>query len=191
MKLKTLTLQYALAILLTLSIPSSTLAQHKHGEQKKSAMAGMKMDMSMMMNLPHHKLMTGYMKSMSAFAESLRDQAVRPEAFDVEVARATVAELRHDLDAMEALHQKHMDSMSPEMKAKMKMMMEKMDKQAAEMKDQIGALETDVQTDKPDSRQIAVHANALIKHLGMMSMMHGGDNTPKKKMGMKMDMKKM
>ena len=148
----------------------------------------MPMMMKMMMKSPHHKLMTAYMKSMSAFATSLRDQAMKPD-LDVEVARATVAELRHDLDAMEALHQKHMQSMSADMQAKMKMMMEKMEKKGAAIKDQVSALENDVQADKPDSAQVAAHANALLKHLGMMSKMHGGHKSGKKKMGMKMDMK--
>ncbi len=101
MKMNTRALLSALAIMLVLSIPSVSLAQHKHGGQKKAGMPGMKMDMPMMMKMmmksPHHKLMTAYMKSMSAFATSLRDQAMKPD-LDVEVARATVAELRHDLD---------------------------------------------------------------------------------------------
>ncbi len=188
MKLNTRALLSAIAIMLVLSIPSVAWAQHKHGGQKKAATSGMKMDMPMMMKMmmksPHHKLMTAYMKSMSAFAISLRDQAMKPEAIDAEVARATVAELRHGLDAMEALHQKHMQSMSPEMQAKMKMMMEKMGKDSARMKDEVSALETAVQADKPDSAQVTAHANALLKHLGMMSKMHGG----KKMMPMKKKM---
>ena len=91
----------------------------------------------MMMKSPHHLLMTAHMKSMSEFARTLRDQAVKPEALDVEFARAAVAELRHSLDAMEAIHQKHMDTMSAEMKAKMQMMMEKMEKEHSMVKDQV------------------------------------------------------
>ncbi len=69
-------------------------------------------------------------------------QAVKPEALDVEFARAAVAELRHNLDAIEAVHQQHMQAMSAEMKSKMEtmnaemkskmqMMMEKMEKDRA------------------------------------------------------------
>ena len=54
------------------------------------------------------------------------------------------------------------------------------------LKDQVSALETDVQTDKPDSAQVTAHANALLKHLGMMSKMGGGSKAGKKKMGIKM-----
>jgi polyhydroxyalkanoate synthesis regulator phasin len=170
--------------MLVLLIPSAAWAQHKHrqSEQKKSGMP----EMSKMMQSPHHMLMTAHMKSMSEFATALRDQAVKPEALDLEFARAVVAELRHCLDAMEAIHQKHMQTMSAEMQSKMQMMMEKMDKDRTMLKDQVSALETDVQAGAPDSKQVAAHANALLKHLGMMSMMHGGHKAGGKKMEMKM-----
>jgi len=183
-------LMTAAVIMLLLVIPSVTRAQHKHGAPKTAATSGMKMDMAMMMKSPDHRLMGAYMKSMSAFATSLRDQAMKPNTIDAEVARATVAELRHSLDAMEALHQKHMASMSAEMQAKMKMMMAKMEKDGAEMKNQIVALETNVQADKPNSAQISEHANALLKHLGMMSKMHSpGKAAHKMPMKKKMEMK--
>lgn len=177
-----------IAMVVIFFMPTGTFAQYKQrqSEQKKTGMAGMKSEMAMMMKSPHHMLMTAHMKSMSEFARTLRDQAVKPEALDVEFARAAVAELRHNLDAMEAIHQKHMQEMSAEMKSKMQMMMEKMDKDRSMLKDQVSALETDVQADKPDSKQVAAHANALLKHFGMMSNMHGGSKVGKKKMEMKM-----
>lgn len=195
MRVNTRALLSATAIILVLVIPSASRAQHKHTQsgQKKpgmAGMAGMKSEMAKMMESPHHLLMTAHMKSMSEFARALRDEAVKPAALDVEFARAAVAELRHNLDAMEAIHQKHMQSMSAEMQSKMKMMMEKMDKDRSMVKDQVSALETDVLADKPDSKQVAAHTNALLKHFGMMSKMHGGSQAGKK-MGMKkMEMKK-
>ncbi len=180
------------AILLFLVIPSAAWSQHKHPTNgpKKAGMAGMKSEMAMMMKSPHHLLMMAHMKSMSGFARTLRDQAVKPGALDVEFARANVAELRHNLDAMEAIHQKHMDGMNAEMKAKMQMMMEKMGKERSMVKDQVSALETDVLAATPDSKQVAAHSNALLKHFGMMSRMHGA-RKPGKKMEMpkKMEMK--
>jgi len=184
----------ATAVILVLVIPSAAWAQHKHtpSGQKNAGMAGMKSGMSMMMKSAHHMLMMAHMKSMSEFARTLRDQAVKPEALDVEFARAAVAELRHNLDAMEAIHQKHMETMSAEMKAKMQMMMEKMDKDRSMVKDQVSALEADVQADKPDSKQVAAHSDALLKHFGMMAKMHGGSKAGKKMTTMKkMEMKKM
>ena len=184
MRVNTRALLSATAIMLVLLIPSAAWAQHKHTSGQKKA--GMKSEMSKMMKSPHHLLMTAHMKSMSGFARTLRDQAVKPAALDVEFARANVAELRHGLDAMEAIHQKHMQAMRDEMKSKMQMMMEKMGKERAMVKDQVIALETDVHADTPDSKQVAAHANALLKHFGMMSKMHGGNKAGKKKMEMKM-----
>jgi len=126
---------------------------------------------------------------MSGFTRALRDQAVKPTALDVESARGAVAELRHNLDAMEAIHQKHMQAMSAEMKSKMQTMMENMEKKGAMLKEQVSALETDVLANTPDSKQVAAHANALLKHLGMMSQMHGSKPGKKKMQMKKMDMK--
>ena len=194
MKPNTHALLSATAIIMVLLVSTTAWAQHKHtpGEPKKPGMAGMKSEMAMMMKSPHHTLMTAHMKSMSEFARALRDQAMKPGALDVEFARAAVAELRHNLDAMEAIHQKHMDTMSADMKSKMQMMMEKMDKDRSMVKDMVSALETDVIADMPDSKQVAAHANALLKHFGMMSKMHGGKETQEKKTKMKkMEMKPM
>lgn len=170
-----------MAILLT---SSGTLAQHKHGQsgQKKAEGMDMKSEMSTMMQSPHHMLMMAHMKSMAEFAKTLRDQAVKPNTLDLEFARAAVAELRHNLDAMEAIHQKHMQTMSAEMQSKMQMMMKKMDNNRSMLKDQVSALENDVRVDRPDSKQVAAHANALLKHIGMMSKMHGGSEAELKKM---------
>jgi len=189
MRVNTRALLSATAIMLVLVIPSAAWAQHKHTQtgQKKPGMAGMadmKSEMAKMMRSPHHMLITAHMKSMSVFAVTLRDQAVRPEPLDLEFARAAVGELRHNLDALEAIHQKHMQTMSAEMKSKMQMMMEKMDKDRSTAKDQVSALETDVQADQPNSKQVAMHSNALLKQLGMMSKMHGGSKAGKKKMAM-------
>ena len=190
MRVKIRVLVAAIAIMLVLVIPSATWAQHKHtnSTKKKSGIPGMSAEMSKMMQSPHHMLMMAHMMSMSGFARTLRDQAVKPGALDVEFARAAVAELRHCLDAMEAIHQKHMDGMNAEMKAKMQMMMEKMGKERAMVKDQVSALETDVQAVTPDSKQVAAHSNALLKHFGMISKMHGGSHAAHKATAMKMKM---
>jgi polyhydroxyalkanoate synthesis regulator phasin len=189
MKLRMKVTTLASAMMAALLIPSTAWGQHKQqAGQNKPGMAGMKSEMATMMQSPHHQLMMTYMRSMADFARTLRDQAVKPGPLDVEFARATVAELRHSLDAMESLHQKHMGMMSAEMQASMKTMMEKMDKDREMLKDQVAVLETDVQAEKPDSKQVAAHANALLKQLGMMSQMRGATKAGKKKAPMKMKM---
>ena len=111
-----------MAALLT---PAAAQGQHKH-QQAGQSKPGMKSEMATMMQSPHHQLMMAYLRSMADFASTLRDQAVKPAPLDAEFARATVAELRHSLDAMESLHQKHMGMMNAEMQAKMQTMRERM-----------------------------------------------------------------
>ena len=176
-----LALMAAVAILVA---SSEAFAQHKQ-EQTKTGMSGMQSEMSDMMQSPHHKLMMAYMQSMSEFAKTLHEQAVKAAPLDVEFGRAAVVELRHNLDAAESLHQKHMGMMNAEMQSKMKAMMEKMDKDRTTLKDQVTALEKDVSSDKPDAKQVAAHADALLKHLHMMSSM---SSEPAKKTPMKMKM---
>lgn len=160
----------------------------------KTMQGGMSKDMAAMKNDPHHKLMMAYMKTMADFSRLLRDQALTPKGVDAEFAGAAVAQLRHDFDAMEALRQKHMDAMSPEKKAKMKMMMDKMDKGQTTVKEHVVALETAIQADTPDAKQVAMHANDLVKHFTMMSNMDKQMSMRKKaaaKTKMNMEMKPM
>lgn len=168
MKLKEMMFSITISLVLLLPVPAA--AQHKHGDQTKPGTPGMEMAM---MDSPHHKLMMAYVASMSAFASSLNEQAMKPQSLDVEAARATVAELRHNLDAMEALHQKHMQMMTPEMQTKMQTMMQDMTKNERMLKEHVTALETAVQTEKPDATQIRTHATALLNQLEQMSKMHG------------------
>jgi hypothetical protein len=176
----------AIAVTLVLLIPLATAAQQKHPSSgpKKAAMPGATGEMTQMMKSPHQMLMTAHMKSMSEFAEALRAQAMKPQALDVEFARAAVAELRHNLEAMEAIHEKRMQAMSAETKSKTQMMMEKMNKDPLTLNDQVSALETDVQG-TPDNKQVLADTNTLLKHLGMMSKMNGGNKAAKRKMDMK------
>ena len=157
-------------------------------QSKMDKMKDKPMDMAKMMKSPHHMLMMAHQKSMSEFAKALHHEAMMAKALDVEFARSSVAELRHNLDAMEAIHQKHMATMSDQMKAKMKMMMEKMEKGQTTTKAHVIALEAAVQSDPLDSKQVAMHANALLRHFGMMSKMHSGSTPGKQKMAIKKKM---
>ena len=172
---------FSITFSLLLLFPVTAAAQHKHGSQTKPASPGM--DMAMMQS-PHHKLMMAYVASMSAFASALNEQAMKSQTLDAEAARATVAELRHNLDAMEALHQKHMQMMTAEMQTKMQTMMQDMDKNREMLKEHVTALETAVQAEKPDATQVRTHTTALVNQLQRMSKMHGSKS--KKTTSMKM-----
>ena len=179
MKTKKYLLISVFAVAMLVGSALGIMAQGKMDKMKDKPM-----DMAEMMKAPHHMLMMAHMKSMSEFAKALHHQAMMPKALDVEFARAAVAELRHCLDAMGAIHQKQMATMSDEMKAKMKMMMEKMDKSQATVKEHVAALETAVQAEQPNSKQVVMHTNALLKQFEMMKMMPARKMAGKKKMKM-------
>lgn len=179
MKLSIGKLKLATATLVVLMVPFAASAQHKHapGVPKRS---GGSTEMAKMMNSPHHMLMMAHMKSMSEFAKTLHVQAIKPEALNADFARAAVAELRHDLDAIEAIHQQQVETMDAEMKAKMATMMAKMEMERTAVKSMVGALETDVQANTIDSKQVAMDAKALLKQFGKMAMKPGRRKAHKK-----------
>jgi hypothetical protein len=174
MKAKRYVLMTVTTVAMLLVGPVGMRAQHTHPAGPPPA-AGHEhdahMDMSKMMQAPHHVLMMTYMKGMSLFATSLRDQAARQEPLDAEFARAAVAELRHDFDAAESIHKRHMESMGTEMPPEKQKMMKEMGAHHSMVKDKVSALEEDVKIDKPDAAKVNADARALLAHLDMMSKM--------------------
>ena len=185
MKTKNYLMTSILSVAILVASAIGIAAQHSQHHSKKGNGQVMKTDMAKMMKSPHHMLMMAHMKSMASFTKTLRDQAIKPGALNVEFARGAVSEIRHNFDAIDVIHQNQMQAMSAEMKAKMKMMMEKMDKSQAMVKEHITELETVVRADQPNSKQVVMHTNALLKQFEMMSKM-GGGNKATKKMPMKM-----
>ena len=123
-----------------------------------------------MMKSPHHTMMTAYRQNTVNFAKTLRDMARDSKMFDAEFARTAVAEIKRGAEMMDAIHQKHTDSMKPEMREKMSIMMAKMNKDQAALKEHIAALETLSQTASPNLKEIQMHAAAIVSQLEMMKM---------------------
>ena len=85
----------------------------------------------------------------------VRAQTLKPKwerLWDVPFARAVVLGLKHNLDAMEAVHQKHKQALNAEMQLKMQMM-EKMDKDRSMVKAQVSAIEADVLAELQKARR--------------------------------------
>ena len=188
------TIFLAVCIALT-CLAAGALAQteHQHDTQKPSPSTGVqgkkpmqhdmsKMDMSAMMNEPHHVLAMAYMQNMGTFAKTLHSQAEGSSPLDATFARAAVAEIKRSLDQMEEHHGEHMKMMSEEMRSHMASMMKDMDMHHSMLKDAVSALEKDVRADHPDSKQVAADSATVLKHLDEMSKMHDD------KKGMKMKM---
>ena len=177
------------AVLVLSFAGAPALAQHEqHGGQKPAPkqeqkpgqqqqhqghdMAGM--DMSKMMQEPHLLLAMAHHESMAAFAKILSQHAGQTGAFNADFARDAVAEIRRNFDQVTRHHQEHMEAMSAAMRSQMDAMMKQMEPHQAKVKEQLEALERETGMEKPDRARITQHAAELIKHLGMMSGMHGG-----------------
>lgn len=179
-------------ITLALFSPIKAFAQteHQHDAKKPSSQTSKqgkepmqhdksKMDMSAMMNEPHHVLAMAYMQNISTFAKALRDQAQGTSPLNADFARAAVVEIRRSLDEMEKHHQEHMQSMSEDMRSHMAAMMKDMEMHRSKLKDAVAALEKDVQSSPPVAKQVATDTADLLKHLDEMSKMHGSAKTHK------------
>jgi hypothetical protein len=171
-------------IALVLFSAAGALAQtgHQHGSQKPMQNDMSKMDMSGMMNEPHHALAMAYMQNIGTFAKTLRDQAEGTGPLNAKFARAAVAEIKRSFDQMEEHHGEHMKMMSEEMRSHMAAMMKDIDMHRSMLKDAVGALEKDVRADQPDSKQVAADSANLLKHLDEMSKMHDEKEGKKMKM---------
>jgi hypothetical protein len=171
-------------IALTLFSAVGALAQteHQHGAQKPMQHDMSKMDMSSMMNEPHHALAMAYMQNIGTFAKALHNQAEGSSPLNAKFARDAVAEIKRSLDQMEEHHGEHMKMMSEEMHSHMAAMMKDMEMHRSVLKDAVSALEKDVRADQLDSKQVAADSANILKNLDEMSKMHDDKKGKKMKM---------
>jgi C4-dicarboxylate-specific signal transduction histidine kinase len=132
------------------------------------------MDMSAMMQEPHHVLAMAYKDNLKNFAQALRHHAAEAKTVNPEFARAAVAEMKRSFDQMEQHHQEHMKTMDEKMKAHMADMMKQMDAHQSEIREHLAALDKEVQTSAPDAKNISEHVAEILKECHCMPEMHAG-----------------
>ena len=130
------------------------------------------MDMSAMMQEPHHQLAMAYKQNLENFAKALRDEAAKTTTVNPEFARAAVSEMKRSFDLMQQHHQDHMKTIDDKMKAHMSDMMKQMEAQDAAIKEAFAGLDKEVQNSAPDSKNISNYVDAILKNCDM-SKMHG------------------
>ena len=142
------------------------------GQDKKMDKMNMpdKTMMAEMMKSPHHAMMTAYKQNVVNFAAALRDMAGDKQMFDRDFARTALTEIKRGAEMMDGIHQKHQAMMRAEMRQKMVMMMEKMSKDQSAMKEHIVALETLLQSDAPNLKDVQMHAAAIVSQFEKMKM---------------------
>lgn len=146
-------------------------AQHEHHGQVKQPASG-SMDMSKMMQDPHHVLAMAYMQNLATFAKSLRDQVDSAKMVDAEFARAAAAEMRRSFDSMQQHMADHMKSMPAEMQSHMGMMMQGMGAHVSAIKQSLTALEREIQADNPSASKVSASAAEIVKHIDEMGHSH-------------------
>jgi hypothetical protein len=165
------TILAVIALMLFTTVGALAQTESQQGAQKPMQHDMSMMDMSSMMNEPHHALAMAYMQNMGTFAKTLQTQAEGSSPLTTEFARAAVAEIKRSLDRMEEHHGEHMKTMSEEMRSHMAAMMKDMEMHRSMLKDAVSALEKDVRPDNLDSKQISADSNNILKHLDEMSKM--------------------
>jgi len=175
------TILAVIALMLFSRVGALAQTEHQHDAKKPMQHDMSKMDMSAMMNEPHHALAMAYMENIGTFAKALHSQAEGSSPLNAKFARAAVSEIKRSLDQMDEHHGEHMKMMSAEMRSHMAPMMKDMEAHRAMLKDSVSSLEKDVRADQPDAKQVAADSASLLKHLDEMSKMHDD-----KKMKMKM-----
>ena len=146
-----------------------TMPQHQHGM----------MDMSAMMQEPHHVLAMAYKDNLMNFAKALHHEASQTKPMNLEFAREAVTEMKRSFGKMQQHHQDHMKTMDMKtmddtMKAKMADRMKQMDAHHSAIQEHLDALDKEAHTSAPDSKSIATHVAELLKQCDGMSKMHGG-----------------
>lgn len=151
-------------------------SQQEQSEMPKGKMSmnqnGM-MDMSAMMQEPHHQLAMAYKANLVNFAKALQHEANQTKPINPEFARAAVAEMKRNFDQMQQHHQDHMKAMDEKMKPQMSDMMKEMDTRNLAIKQDLNALDKEAQTSAPDSKSISKYVDEILKNCESMSKMHG------------------
>ena len=161
---------FCAAILLTVTFGSVIFGQDKKTDKMNMPDKAM---MSEMMKSPHHKMMTAYKQNVVNFAAALRDMAGDKQMFDRDFALTALVEIKNGAAMMDSIHQKHEAMMSAEMPQKMAMMMEKMSKDQTKLKEHITALETLLQSETPNLKEVQMHAAAIVSQFEMMKKSGG------------------
>ena len=178
---KTILAVIALIVFGAMYASGQTGHQHQPGDKKASVQATKKpqganqdmskMDMSMMMNEPHHVLAMAYKETVATFAKALRGQA-EAGSLSSDFARAASSEISRGIDQVDDHYREHLKTLSAEMRSKMAAMVKEMDLRISKLKDASRVLEKDVREYTLNSKKIATDSDEILKQLDDMPKMH-------------------
>ena len=114
-----------------------------------------------------------YKDNLTNSTKALNAQARHGGTLNKEFAQAAVTEMRRNLDQFDQHLQDHMNAVGTKVGMSMKDMSAKMDMHLAPVRQHLTELEQEVQLATPDPKKVAEHTDEMLKHLNLLSAMHG------------------
>jgi hypothetical protein len=165
-----------LTLIILIAGAGATASQQAQSEMPKDKMSmnqnGM-MDMSAMMQEPHHQLAMAYKANLVNFAKALQHEASQTKPIDAEFARTAVTEMKRNFAQMQQHHQGHMKAMDAKMMEQMAGMMKQMDQRDLAIQEDLAALDKEAQTSAPDAKTIPKYVDDILKNCDNMSTQGG------------------
>jgi hypothetical protein len=173
-----------LIVILLLSVFSPTLSAQEMG-QRPGMMGERPEGLVKMMQEQNKVLANASIQYLAVFTSALNLQAAqRPDQIDPDFIKAAFGEMKRSFALIEQFQKAHVKTMDAAMQAKVKMMMERMNRNLAGLKENLDFLEKEIQGGQ-SLQAIAARTGEMLTYLDELSKMRaaqgGGSNPPMKK----------
>ena len=146
-----------------------------HSKMDHSTMDHSKMDMrqpgsaevSRMSEASRHALVLTYAQSIGTFAKTLRDKVQSTQRVDTGFALGIVDEMKRNLEAIEQQHKDHSAAMPVSTQSQMSTMMQEMQNRISALRQNLTALERDLQAEAPAISAVLQRADEIIRLSGV------------------------
>ena len=146
-----------------------------HSKMDHSTMDHSKMDMrqpgsaevSRMSEASRHALVLTYAQSIGTFAKTLRDKVQSTQRVDTGFALGIVDEMKRNLEAIEQQHKEHSVGMPVSTQSQMSTMMQEMQNRISALRQNLTALERELQAEAPATSTVLQRADEIIRLSGV------------------------
>jgi hypothetical protein len=182
---KSLKLLPFLIVILLLSAYSPMLSAQETGP--RPGMMGERPEgLVKMMQEQNKVLANASIQYLAVFTSALHLQAAqRPDQIDPDFIKAAFGEMKRSFALIEQFQKAHVKTMDAAMQAQVKMMMERMNRNLAGLKENLDSLEKEIQGGQ-NLQAIAARTGEMLNYLDELSKMRaaqGGGSTPSMKKG--------
>lgn len=136
---------------------------HSTMDMRQPGLAGM----SKMSEESRHALVVTYAQSIGTFAKTLRDKVQSTQTVGASFALGVVDEMKRSLDAIEQQHREHSAGMPVSTQSQMSAMMQEMQTRISALRQNLTALERDLQAEAPATSSVLQRADEIIRLSGV------------------------